>query len=191
MSKNHCARTYFWWFRTCEPHLWSVHLPNWHFSLHLPPLQRPVMCAVDNFQCLILGSLPTSSQERVKRSGEINGERTASHDINTNKEVFVSCSVFHFLAPFSLVFHTPELGHRLKINNLGNWKYVFLLGSFTPSTSGIYSHRENSTVGVVYHYENTSSLGMICTNGFMNPTERITNIETMNFLDSVPMIYGL
>ena len=38
-----------------------------HFSLHLPPLQRPGICVVDNFQRFIFGSLPTSSQERVKQ----------------------------------------------------------------------------------------------------------------------------
>ena len=62
MSKNHYARTSCWWVRACAPHLWFVQLPNWSFSLHLPPLQRPGMCAVDNFQRLIFGSLPTSSQ---------------------------------------------------------------------------------------------------------------------------------
>ena len=66
MSTNHCARTYFWWVHACAPHLWFVHLPNWHFSLHLPPLQRPGMCAVYNFERLIFCSLLTSSQESVK-----------------------------------------------------------------------------------------------------------------------------
>ena len=67
MSTNHCARTSFWWVRACAPHHWFVHLPNWNFSLHLPPLQRPGMCAVDNFQRLRFGSIPTSSQESVKQ----------------------------------------------------------------------------------------------------------------------------
>ena len=67
MSTNHCARTYYWWVRACAPHLWFVHLSNWHFSIHLPPLQRPGMCAVDNFQRFILGILPESSQEREKQ----------------------------------------------------------------------------------------------------------------------------
>ena len=66
MSKNHCARTYFWWVHACAPHLWFMHLPNWHFSLHLPPLQHPSMYTVDNFQRLIFGSLSTSSQESIK-----------------------------------------------------------------------------------------------------------------------------
>ena len=35
-STDHCARTYFWWVRTHVPYLFSVHLPNWHFPLHLP-----------------------------------------------------------------------------------------------------------------------------------------------------------
>ena len=67
MSKNHCARTSRWWVFACAPHLWFVHLPNWHFSLHLPPLQRPVICTVDDFQRFRFGSLPTSSQETVKQ----------------------------------------------------------------------------------------------------------------------------
>ena len=66
MSTNHCERKYFWWFRACAPHLWFMHLPNWHFSLLLSPLQRPGMCTLDNFQCLIFGSLPTSSHESLK-----------------------------------------------------------------------------------------------------------------------------
>ena len=66
MSTHHCARTYFWWVRACAPHLWFVNLPNWHFSLHLQPLQRPRMCAVYNFERLRFCSLPTSSQESVK-----------------------------------------------------------------------------------------------------------------------------
>ena len=67
MSTNHCARTSCWWFLACAPHLWFVHLPNWHFSLHLPHLQRPDICVVENFQRFRSGILPTSSQERVKQ----------------------------------------------------------------------------------------------------------------------------
>ena len=67
MSKNHSERTSFWRVCACAPHLWFVHLPNLYFSLHLPPpLQRPGMCVVDNFQRLRFGSLPKSSQESVK-----------------------------------------------------------------------------------------------------------------------------
>ena len=66
MSTNHCARTYFWWVSACEPHLWFVHLPYWHFSLHLPPLQRPGMCTVYNFECLKIFSHSASSQESIK-----------------------------------------------------------------------------------------------------------------------------
>ena len=66
MSTNHCARTSFWWVCPCAPHLWFVHLPNWKLSLHLPPLQLPGISVVENFQRLIFGSLPTSSQESVK-----------------------------------------------------------------------------------------------------------------------------
>ena len=51
----------------CEHHLWFVHLPNWQFSLQPPPLQRPSICEVENFQHLRFGSILTSSQERVKQ----------------------------------------------------------------------------------------------------------------------------
>ena len=64
MSKNDCAITRV---HACVPHLWFLHLPNLHFSLHLPLLQRPGICAVDNFQRFRFGSLPTSSQERIKQ----------------------------------------------------------------------------------------------------------------------------
>ena len=67
MSTNHCTIKSFWWVRACAPHLWFLHPPNWHFSIHKTPLQRPGMCAVDNLQHLIFGSLLTSSQEIVKQ----------------------------------------------------------------------------------------------------------------------------
>ena len=35
-STDQCARTSFWWVRIGAPYLWYVHLPNWHFPLHLP-----------------------------------------------------------------------------------------------------------------------------------------------------------
>ena len=67
MSTNHYAITYFWWFCACAPHLWFVHLPYWHFSLQLPPLQLRGMCVVYNFERLRFCSLLTSSQENVKQ----------------------------------------------------------------------------------------------------------------------------
>ena len=67
MSTNKCARTSCWLVRACAPHLWFVHLPNWHFSLHLPPLQRPGICVVENFQRFRFGSLQKISQIRVKQ----------------------------------------------------------------------------------------------------------------------------
>ena len=284
MSTNHFARTYVWWVCDCAPHPWFVHLPYWHFSLHLPPLQLPGMYAVENFQRLIFGSLPTSSQERLKhkstftftftlrtiykvkdtsqyieicwtatdnnttlavllqhqednnsklaaenrtkidiknpfqtngilallsndrrrfpslsqqnttqlsqdiisspcrcsdlkrtrykiyrrrkhdnegckvchydatarrgQSAEIDGEITAGHDINADREGFAYHLVCPFLAPLYSVFHTPELGRGFKSNNLGNGQYVFLRGLFTPSTRGIYSLRKNATLHV-------------------------------------------
>ena len=81
MSKNHCARTYFWWVRACAPHLWLVHLPSWNFPIHLPSLQWPWHVRSRQFPTLDIrkgqspdkftgkpkmASLPTSSQESVK-----------------------------------------------------------------------------------------------------------------------------
>ena len=74
---------------------------------------------------------------RGGRSVEIEVKRTAGHVINANREGFAPHSACPFLEIFSSVFHTPELGRRLKSNNLGNGQYVFLRGSFTPSTSSI------------------------------------------------------
>ena len=51
---------------------------------------------------------------------EIYGERIVDHHINANREGFASRSACTFLAHFSSVFHTPELGRRLKSNNPGN-----------------------------------------------------------------------
>ena len=65
--KNYCARTSCWWVLAWEPPLWFMNLPNWHFPFHLPPLRRPGICAVDNSKRFRFGSLPTNSQERVKK----------------------------------------------------------------------------------------------------------------------------
>ena len=70
-------------------------------------------------------------------SEKIEGERTAVHVINTDSEDFGSCSACNFLAPFSSVLHTPELGHPLKSNNPGNGQDIFLRGLFTPYKSSI------------------------------------------------------
>ena len=51
--------------------------------------------------------------------------------------------------------------------------------------------RKKSTVDVGQHYTNLSSLGIICNHGLMNPTARITNRATTNFMASLPMIYSL
>ena len=66
MSKNHCARTSFWWVRACAPYLWFMQLPNWHFYFTYHLFNALGICAVENFQRFIFGSLPTSSQEKVK-----------------------------------------------------------------------------------------------------------------------------
>ena len=84
MSTKHCARTYFWWVCACAPHLWFVHLPNWHFSLHQPPFQRPGMCTVYNFERLIFCSLLTSSQESVKHKSTF----TCTFTLRTIYEVY-------------------------------------------------------------------------------------------------------
>ena len=83
------------------------------------------------------GEFATMMQHQEEDEAEIDGERTAGHDINAGREGFASCSARTFLAPFSSVFHTPELGRLLKSNNLGNGQHVFLRGLFTPSISGI------------------------------------------------------
>ena len=58
-------------------------------------------------------------------SAEIDGERTAGHVINADKEVFGSFSECPFLAPVYSLFHTPELGLHLKSSNLGKWTVCF------------------------------------------------------------------
>ena len=90
MLTNHCGRTSFWWVWACAPHLWFVHLPNWHFSLHLPSPHRPGMCAVENFQRLIFGSLLTSSQESLKHKSMF----TFTFTLRTIYEVNVTTRYF-------------------------------------------------------------------------------------------------
>ena len=93
MSTNHCAGTYWWWVCTYAPHLWFVHLPNWHFSLHLPPLQCPSICAVWNFQRLRFGRLPTSSQEIVKQKPTVTFTFTLStiYEVNGSAQYLEIC----------------------------------------------------------------------------------------------------
>ena len=66
-NKSLCRNIFLVSLRFCESPLVRAP-PNWHFLLHLPPLQRPGICAVDNFQHLRFGSLQTSSQESVKHT---------------------------------------------------------------------------------------------------------------------------
>ena len=108
------------------------------------------------------------SKWRTKRRNQ--WRNNSRHDINVEKEGFVSCSDFRFLAPFSPLFYTPELDCRLKSNNLGNEQYILLPGLFNPSTSGIQSCQKNATLIIGYHYTNSLSLGMICKNWLMKPT---------------------
>ena len=93
MSTNHCARTSCWWVRACAPQLWFLHLPNWHFSLHLTHLQRPGVCAIENFQRLRFGSLPTSSQERVKQESRYTFKFTLRtiYEVNGTARYLESC----------------------------------------------------------------------------------------------------
>ena len=91
ISTNHCARTYCLWVSACAPHLWSVHLPNWHFSLHLPPLHRTIICAVDNFQRFRFGSLPTSSQERVKQESSFTFTLRTIYEVNGTARYLERC----------------------------------------------------------------------------------------------------
>ena len=72
MSTNHCARSSCWWVCAFAPHLWFVHLPNWYLSLHLPPLQHPGMCMVDNFQRLRFGNSRSPDKFTGKLKTEIN-----------------------------------------------------------------------------------------------------------------------
>ena len=130
MSKNHCARKSCWRVCACAPHLWFVHPPNWHFSLHLPPLQSPGICTVDNFQRFRFGSLPKSSQERVKQESpftftfkftlrtiyEVNGrawyiERCWT---STNNDAILTLYLIHTLSlTLSAFYRAPnQLIHR-------------------------------------------------------------------------------
>ena len=57
MSTNHCERTYFWWVHAFSPQLFFK-LPNWHFSLHLPPLRRPRYMRSRQFRTLDICQSP-------------------------------------------------------------------------------------------------------------------------------------
>ena len=83
------------------------------------------------------------------------------------------------ILPFSSVFHAPELGRRIKSNNLGKGKYVFFVNRLLHLQSVFRVNRKNSTLEVGYHCTTLSSLGMIWNNRLMNPTKRVTNIATI------------
>ena len=93
MSTNHCARTSCWWVLACAPHLRFVHLPNWNFSLHLPPLWRPRICVVDHFQRFIFSSLPTSPTEIVKQESTFTFKFTlrAIYEVNGTAQYLKRC----------------------------------------------------------------------------------------------------
>ena len=57
-------------------------------------------------------------------SADIDREITVGHVINNDREGFDCCSACPFIALFSSVFRTPELGRRLKSNILGKGHYV-------------------------------------------------------------------
>ena len=61
INKSLCKKKC-WWVRACAPHLWFVHIPNLHFFLHLPPLQRPDMCAEENPRRLRFGNIYSSDK---------------------------------------------------------------------------------------------------------------------------------
>ena len=112
ISTNHCERTYCWWVLACAPHLWFVHLPNWHFSLHLPPLQRPGICAVDNLQRFIFGSLPTSSQERVIQESTFTFTFTLCtiYEVNGTARYLEKCSSLSISHTLTLYLSLPCTG---------------------------------------------------------------------------------
>ena len=60
MSTNYCTRTSCWWVFACAPHFWFWHLPNWHFSLHLPTPSTPWHISGRQFPTLDI-------QEKVKQ----------------------------------------------------------------------------------------------------------------------------
>ena len=65
---------------------------------------------------------------RGGRSAEIDGERTAGHGINADREGFASRSSCPFIAPFSSVFHTPPtLTVASKVTTLAMYSMFFFV----------------------------------------------------------------
>ena len=112
----------------CAPHLWFVHLPNWHFSLHLPPLQRPGMCVVYNFERLKFCSLPKISQENVKHKSTF----TFTFTLRTIYEVSdTSTSVFGVVLFNRVSYHIPPFHPNRPHPSLS----LFVLGSLNSYSS--------------------------------------------------------
>ena len=106
----------------------------------LQRLEEEEVKNLENKEHLIMGNgefdtmMQHQEEDKVQKLMEKEQQSMTS---TPDREGFASRSACTFLAPFTSVFHTPELGSHLKSNNLGNGRYVFLRGLFTPSTSGI------------------------------------------------------
>ena len=109
-----------------------VHLPNWHFSLHLPPLQRPGMCAVYNFERLRFCSLPTRSQESVKQKLTCTIYKVNDTATRVLGAVFFN-RVYSYLPPFP-PNHPPPSLYLFDWGSLNSFSSRFLyIWSIHPS----------------------------------------------------------
>ena len=86
-------------------------------------------------------------------------------------------ALHHYL--HSSVLH--NLGIESKVTNLAMDSMLFFQDSLLHLQVVFRVVRKNATVEVGYHYTNSSSLEIICTNGLMNATESITNRTTEDF----------
>ena len=82
MSTNHFAKTPFWWVCACVRHLWFVHLPNWHFPLYLPPLQRPRHVHSIQFPTLKIWQYSVTWQVHRKSQKDDNANKVSNGKTN-------------------------------------------------------------------------------------------------------------
>ena len=96
-------------------------------------------------------------------------------------EALVIVQRVHFLHHFLQSSIPQNLGFPSKVATFATDSMFFFADRLLHLQAVFRVARKNVTVDVGQHYTNFSSIGMICTNILMNPTERISNRATAKF----------
>ena len=128
------------------------------------------------------GELATTMQQQEDDEAQklMEKEQRALTSTPTGKDLLLVqrvISFYHFLQ-----YSIPQnLGVASKLTTLAMYSMLFFPDCLLHLQAVFRVTEKNVTVDVGQHYTNSSPLGMICTNGLMNPTERITNRAAASF----------